>query len=296
MWSAAVKTGLSTDLSRRAHLSVANDRLYMAYRTVRQDTRDGEVVWYQEDHVTWYEGSDEDWRKNLAVPTLLGLGQFALGVYKGRLHICGKGFQNTAFEMRVLADSKGLKWTRKRLGAVITRGRHGFADLDGRFCVAYVAARDNQLHYLATDSPYWNGIDDMTRHKPKPLHEESFADDSPAVAVYKGRVFVAYKEEGGSGIWVVAPDTGARAAVPDQQTSHSPALAVFDARLFMAYKDDRNARIWITSTGDGRRWRRAQEVAGHFTSGPPSLAVYREQLFLGYCGEHGHNIWITRAD
>jgi hypothetical protein len=133
--------------------------------------------------------------------------------------------------------------------------------------------------------------------------------DSPALAVYKGKLYYAHGGRGDSG-WLWCATLDGTSWSPDSQVapggnpvglSGSPALAVYKDRLYCVHGGRSDSGwLWVTSF-DGTSWSPDTQVAPGGNpvglSDSPALAVYQDRL---YCVHGGRNdsgwLWVTSFD
>ena len=141
---------------------------------------------------------------------------------------------------------------------------------------------DGRIWYCTNDGRSW-GADTQ-------LPEHSYyypVKNSPAVAVFQNKLFVAYHNENdqisvgwldSSGIWHNMP------GATSFYISYSPALAVYNDRLYMAYQGsgDTAGKLMITST-DGNTWT-AEEPVGASLTGSPGLVAFQGILYCFHKG------------
>ncbi|MBV9282407.1 MAG: S8/S53 family peptidase [Chloroflexi bacterium] len=124
---------------------------------------------------------------------------------------------------------------------------------------------------------------------------------APALAVFKGKLYMAWKGvERDESIWWTTFDGthwAPQQQVPGVWTSDGPSLAVFNGKLYMAWKGMYgDQRIWWT-TFDGSHWAPQQQVPGVWTSVGPALAVFGGKLYMAWKGMDGdQRIWWTTFD
>jgi hypothetical protein len=131
----------------------------------------------------------------------------------------------------------------------------------------------------------------------------------PALAVYNGLLYMAYKSSGDDTIWYNVFD-GNDWWQQDQQisagghtlTSAAPALAVYNGQLMMVYRSSGDDTIWGNEfQANGNFWPTQDHqisAGGHtLTSAAPALAVYNGLLYMAYksSGDDGH-IWYNYFD
>jgi len=113
----------------------------------------------------------------------------------------------------------------------------------------------------------------------------------PAIAVFNGSLYVAYKSVEFDDRIFSTSFNGAQ-WTPAQRvstvgTSSGVSLAVFDGKLYMAWKgmDADQSMYW--SAFDGANWAPQQQTPGFGTSTGPSLAVFNNALFMAWKGMEG---------
>jgi hypothetical protein len=86
---------------------------------------------------------------------------------------------------------------------------------------------------------------------------------SPSLAVFKGKLFVAFVSNNGDrDILVCSSSTPAdsqswsgNTQAQGQSSAEDPSLAVFDGRLWVAFiSNDGNRKVLVCSSGDGNSW------------------------------------------
>ncbi len=114
------------------------------------------------------------------------------------------------------------------------------------------------------------------------------SDRAPAAAVFRNRIYVAYKEPGNTGLihlassddpfnpssWDVQPlSCNLPEPGPVQmRTDSSPELAVFNNRLYLSFKGHNNPLIWLASMDSRGRWRGHGYAANVQTSKGPAMS------------------------
>ena len=134
----------------------------------------------------------------------------------------------------------------------------------------------------------------------------SLTDAGPALAMYNGKLYLAYKGNGSNDLWYNVFDGTSWMAndLEITQGGHSktdagPALAVYNGKLYLAYKGNGSNDLWY-NVFDGNSWLANDlEISqnGHSqTSRRPALAVYGGQLYLAYRGGGSDDIWYNVFD
>jgi hypothetical protein len=129
--------------------------------------------------------------------------------------------------------------------------------------------------------------------------------DSPALAVFQGRLYAAWKGvPGDNSMWYSSFD--GKTWSQEQQglghtTSAAPTLAVFQGRLYAAHKGEtgpgyNDTRMWLSSF-DGKTWSQEQQGLGTGTSDSPALAVFNNRLYAAWKGVPGDTrMWYSIFD
>jgi len=128
----------------------------------------------------------------------------------------------------------------------------------------------------------------------------------PALVVYNGKLYMAYKGSGSDDLWYnyfggtnwLAQDIKITND-GHTKTSAGPALAVYNGKLYMAYKGSGSDDLWYNYF-DGTNWL-AQDVKitndGHTkTSAGPALAGYDGKLYMAYKGSGSDDLWYNYFD
>jgi hypothetical protein len=127
---------------------------------------------------------------------------------------------------------------------------------------------------------------------PVTKHDHTKTSEGPALAVYNGLLYMAYKSSGDDHLWYNYFD-GHNWLDQDIQitkdghtkTSAGPALAVYNGLLYMAYKSSGDDDIWY-NVFDGHNWQGQDEkitrYGSVYTGKPPALAGFGKLLYLAY--------------
>ena len=109
--------------------------------------------------------------------------------------------------------------------------------------------------------------------------------DSPAAAMFQGKVFVAFVAKGSGRIAICSSSDGKTFGSPaflDQTGQASPSLCVFDGKLWLAFIANNSSNdILICSTEDGLKWSATSKVHQASTL-QPSLCVYKDKIHLAF--------------
>jgi hypothetical protein len=128
----------------------------------------------------------------------------------------------------------------------------------------------------------------------------------PALAVYNGKLYAAYRSNSSNDLWYNVFD-GTSWLTQDlkitqaghTQSSEGPALAAYNGKLYLVYKSGSSSDLWYNSF-DGTSWL-AQDIkitqGGHTqTSAAPALSVYNGQLYLAYKSGSNSDLWHNVFD
>lgn len=118
---------------------------------------------------------------------------------------------------------------------------------------------------------------------------------SPAMAVFDGQLFVAFRGNGGNSVYYTSTteiddmkNWTAAQLVPtgSAETSESPVMANFNERLFLIYKGVDSDDSMYYTVFDGKSWTPKQSIlsGGPKTSTRPAVVAYQNQLVVAYKG------------
>lgn len=175
---------------------------------------------------------------------------------------------------------------------------------NGKLYMTYRGDNHSDIYQATFDGRSWAGN--------KRLKDISSIDPdtakSPALAVYNGKVYMAYRGEEKKDIYLATFDGNSWAgnkkiseiSAISPKTSESPALAVYNGKLYMAYRGDDHADIYL-ATFDGNAWsgdKKISEISSIHpkTSESPALAVFGGKLYMAYRGDDKTNIYISVFD
>lgn len=125
--------------------------------------------------------------------------------------------------------------------------------------------------------------------------------DSPALAVYSGKLYLAYQGSGNNGQAFYHTFDGTSWSdvnlIPDCGMTASPALAVYRKKLYLAHQNYGNGgQIWY-KTFNGTTWTADTLIRSSGIGGSPALAVYKDKLYLAHQGyNNSGQIWYTTFD
>jgi len=122
--------------------------------------------------------------------------------------------------------------------------------------------------------------------------------DSPALAVFQNRVFLAWKGSSDQHIWWNSFDGSNWAGqqqVPNAGTTDNPALAVFKDKLYLVWKGTGDEHIWYADfDGSANPWSGQARIAGVGTTNGPALAAgFQNKLYMTWKGSGDQHIWYA---
>jgi hypothetical protein len=160
----------------------------------------------------------------------------------------------------------------------------------------------SMIWFTAFDGANWV-IPDI----PVSQNGHSLTSEGPAMALFNGKLFLAYKGKDSDDLWFNTCDGQSLWLATDfeitqnghSKTDASPALAAFNGKLFLAYKGSGSNDLWF-NTFDGANWLTPDlEITqnGHSkTDAGPALAAFNGKLFLAYKGSGSNDLWFNTFD
>ena len=114
----------------------------------------------------------------------------------------------------------------------------------------------------------------------------------PALAAFKGKLYMAYKGSNtdlriwysiyDGNKWLEKPIDLCNEQHKDFQTSCAPALAAFGSRLYLVWKGSgTDTNIWFSRSADGLTWDNPKTTGGKSTH-EPALALFKDKLFMAW--------------
>ena len=172
------------------------------------------------------------------------------------------------------------------------------ASFNGRL---YMAWKGNATGNVPFDERIWWTTFDGTAWAPQQVVPNVWTSVGPRLAVFEGRLYLAWKGEyTDQRIWWTSFDGTSWAPqqrIPGVSTSVGPALAVFNGLLYAAWKGmEGDQGIWWSSF-NGTSWAPQQQIPGVSSTGGPSLALFNGQLYAAWKGMYGdQRIWWSSFD
>jgi hypothetical protein len=197
-----------------------------------------------------------------------------------------------------LADSGGMSSIDRTAAQTVTtlsdtsETAPAIAQFNGKTCLAFVGVGNGRLNVESSSDGVHFGNKVI-------LPETSINPQvSPALAVFKGRLYIAWTG-GGNDLNIESSSDGVHFGnkVTLAQTSRlAPSLAVFNGRLYLG-STGLDFRINLISTPDGTDFG-SQVVLNQTSTLAPSLAGYRGQLWIAWTGidEFHHLNVISSSD
>jgi len=153
----------------------------------------------------------------------------------------------------------------------------------------------------------FDGIDWVIPDRLVSQNGHSLTDAAPALALYNGVLYLAYKGNGSDDLWYNTFDGHSWLAQDleitqngHSKTSTGPALAVYNGLLYLAYRGaGSDGSLWY-NVFNGTSWL-ANDIEitqnGHSrTSAGPALAAYNGLLYLAYRGGDSDSLWYNVFD
>jgi hypothetical protein len=167
---------------------------------------------------------------------------------------------------------------------------HPFIAENSSLRIAVVIAGNNAIEYGSWDSVgIFSGF--------SPIGGAS--NESPGMAVFSGRLYMAAKGVGTNNIYIRYQDSMGNWApwkAITGNTTKSPALAVFNNRLYMALRGATTNGIFIRSMDDSGRWDPTWSVVSGGTTETPALTAFNGRLYLFVKGAATNNIFYRWMD
>ncbi|HEX9985350.1 MAG TPA: sialidase family protein [Thermoanaerobaculia bacterium] len=147
----------------------------------------------------------------------------------------------------------------------------------------------------------WSAQTDITSQN------DAESSDAPSLAVYGGKLWMAYLGSGSSNnLWAAAFDGstwGGQTEITDQndaESSYAPGLAAYGGKLWIAYRGSNSSKLYA-SAYDGSSWGDQTKVTDENdaeTSRTPSLVEFQGKLWMVYRGKHEDlsDLWACSFD
>jgi len=171
------------------------------------------------------------------------------------------------------------------------------------------------LHYPGSESPsfcgdnsdYWveSNLEvaplEISWTEQKATEISGGSHNAPALAVYKDKLYMAWRGCGDDGMWFSYYDGDLWApqqrALGDFGKSNAPALATYNGKLYMAWRSIGDDPAIYYSEFDGSLWKPQQKARDFGTSHVPALAFYNGKLYMAWQGCGGDTkIWFSYFD
>jgi len=125
---------------------------------------------------------------------------------------------------------------------------------------------------------------------------EAGTSAEPALATFKGNVWMAWKGESDTRIFVASLDGSTWSKgepVSGIGTSAAPALAAVGSDLFLAWKGERDNQIFWAKSSDGKEWSKSAPVPDAKSDDAPSLSAHKDVVYLGWKSESSSKIMLS---
>jgi hypothetical protein len=119
----------------------------------------------------------------------------------------------------------------------------------------------------------------------------------PALATFKGKVWMAWKGDGADTRIFLSSLSGSTwapgSSVSAVGTQSAPALTATSSELFLAYRGERDNTIYYAKSADGANWGAGAAVPGALSSDTPALAAFGDTVHLVWKGASDNKIWLA---
>jgi hypothetical protein len=153
---------------------------------------------------------------------------------------------------------------------------------------------------------YWGVSFDGKWWSPQQRLNDRASTDAPALAVYRDKLYMAWRGAGDDNLWWASydgnPDLKWSDQIPltDKGSVEGPTLAVFQDKLFMAWRGVSGDQGLYWATYDGNpdlKWSDQQTPGDRGSFDVPALAVFQDNLFMAWRGIEGdENLWWATYD
>ena len=234
----------------------------------------------------------------------------AAAMFHDQLYLAwtGEGDHN----LNVIASTDGQNFANRvtldgsRPGAPneTSEGSPALAVFNDRLYLAWTGEGDHNLNIISTN----NGQDfgnKVTLDGSRPGVPNETSEESPALAVFNNRLYLAWTGQGGHNLNIISSDNGqdfanpvtfdgSRPGAPNETSEGSPALAVFHDRLYVGWigEGDHNPNMMSSDNGqdfanpvalDGSR----PGVPNETSEGSPALTADQDSLYIAWPGQGG---------
>jgi hypothetical protein len=134
--------------------------------------------------------------------------------------------------------------------------------------------------------------------------DDAKSSDTPALAVYNGKLWMAYRGASSSNLWSAPFDGstwGTQIDITDQndaKSSFGPGLAAYGGKLWAAYRGSGSSTMYA-SAYDGSKWGSQTKITDQNdakTSKTPALAEFNGRLWMVYRGESSSTLYAASFD
>jgi hypothetical protein len=276
-------------------MGVLNAKLYMLYR----GDEEPDIYFSSYDAVTWSGNKKISDVSDISPKTSQSP---AVANYGGQLYILYRGDEEPDI---YLMTFNGAKWAvNKRISEISdinpkTATSPALAVFNNLLYVLYRGREETDIYVTTFNGVVWSGnkrISEISGIDPK-------TETSPAVAVFKGRLYMLYRGHDRDDIYLTTHDgmswTGNRMISEiseiSPQTDTSPAVSVLNNELFVLYRGVNKSDIY-QMTFDGTSWNGNVELSQVSPISPktddfPGLVAYNTRIYMLYRGENEPDIY-----
>ncbi|HLJ00808.1 MAG TPA: hypothetical protein VKT76_13905 [Bradyrhizobium sp.] len=133
-------------------------------------------------------------------------------------------------------------------------------------------------------------------------------DDSPAMAVFNGRLYVAFRSKDNT-LYVSAVKVGADGyynridtdnanGINGIKLQNNPAMAAFNGKLYIAFKaNDESNKLYVTSSDDGMNFPKAKGYNDIRLQNSPAMAAFNGKLYIAFkSNDSMDKLYVTSSD
>ena len=252
------------------------------------------VIGYDEQMQAWL--CKNSWGTGWGEQGFFWIGYGQCGIDSAMYEITG--FAKTYFDW--MGDSQ-ITTTRPSTPATGTWPALAMNDSNGLLYLAYGSSSDESMWWSWYDGKLWRGDVQIQTNQPSTPTTSA----APALAMYKGILYLVYRSSSDESIWYSWFDGTAwngdiqiqtnQSSTPG--TSAAPALVVYNDLLYLVYQSTADQSMWY-SWFDGTTWYgdiqiQTNQPSTPTTSAAPALAVNggNNTLYLVYKASGGDDMW-----
>ena len=263
-------------------LAVFNNKLYCAYingnDNIRYITTDNGFTWEVDTKIPY-----------IGISTAPYLAEFSS---KNQLYCFHKGGNDHLWCIDMTNHNVNFSLPSYKMGTVKLLTSPTAVEFNNKLYCALQDVDDFRLGFFIHNSPIVGNTNDELQIVSKVL-----ISNSPSLAVFRGRLYCAYRHAyGNDELWVITHNGSDwddnPVKVPNVGLSNSPSLAVFRDKLYCAHQGaSNNSELWVI-THNGSTWDKDVRVPHVILTYSPSLAVFRDKLYCAYRKSNGE-VWYV---